>query len=141
MKDPDPSGFFFVFAKAGQRIVTFKCMKSKAASGASATPETWPCLRPHAAGVCLSVAVVPNASRNEVAGLHDDALRIRLAAPAIEGRANAALLAWLADELGLPKRALELLSGQKGRRKQVVLHAPFDVVQAWICARLASRKD
>jgi uncharacterized protein len=76
-----------------------------------------------------------------VAGLHDGALRIRLSAPPIDGRANDALLAWLADELELPKRGLELLSGHKGRRKQVVLHAPFDVVQAWIRARLASCRD
>ena len=87
------------------------------------------------------MAVVPNARRTEVAGLHDGALRIRLAAPPIEGRANDALLAWLAEELGLPKRGLELLSGQKGRRKQVVVHAPFDLVQAWIRARLASCRD
>jgi uncharacterized protein (TIGR00251 family) len=85
--------------------------------------------------------VVPNAKRSEVSGVHDGALRIRLAAPPIEGRANDALLAWLAEELGLPKRGLELLSGHKGRRKQVVLHAPFDVVQAWIRARLTSCQD
>jgi uncharacterized protein len=141
LKDPDPSGFFFVCAEFGHRILKSKCMKSKAAPDASTVPETCPCLRPHAAGACLSIAVAPNARRSEVAGLHDGALRIRLAAQPIDGRANDALLAWLADELELPKRGVELLSGQKGRRKQIVLHAPFDKVQAWLIARLASCRD
>lgn len=116
-------------------------MKPQPAHPASTPPETWTCLKPHAAGACLSIAVVPNARRTEVAGLHAGALRIRLAAPAIDGRANDALLAWLADELALPKRAVELLSGQKGRRKQVAVHAQFDAVQAWLCARLATGRD
>jgi uncharacterized protein len=116
-------------------------MKAQRVQPAPDTPEPCTCLRPHAAGVCLSIAVVPNAKRTEVAGLHDGALRIRLAALPIDGRANDALLAWLADELALPKRAVELSSGQKGRRKQVVVHTPFVVVQAWLRARLASCSD
>jgi uncharacterized protein YggU (UPF0235/DUF167 family) len=50
------------------------------------------------------VQVVPNAGRTACAGFHDGALRVRLQAPPIEGRANAALLQWLAQSLGLPAR-------------------------------------
>ena len=56
----------------------------------------WPCLSERAGGAVLSLAVVPNAKRTEVDGLHDGALRVRLAAPPLEGRANDALVAWLA---------------------------------------------
>ena len=59
-----------------------------------------PCLKAVGAACELQIQVVPNASRTQVAGLHDGALRIRLMAPPIEGRANAALLAWLAAWCG-----------------------------------------
>jgi uncharacterized protein (TIGR00251 family) len=57
-----------------------------------------------------------------VAGVYGDALKIRLAAPAIDGRANAALLEFVAQRLGLPRSAVELKSGQTSRRK-VLLRA------------------
>jgi uncharacterized protein (TIGR00251 family) len=103
---------------------------------ASGPANTYPCLRPHATGACLSVSVVPNARRSEIAGLHDGALRVRLAAPPIEGRANDALLVWLADELDLPKRAFVLLSGASGRRKKVIVQAELEYVRAWLRNRL-----
>ncbi len=92
----------------------------------------WPCVRPHADGTLLGVQVVPNAGRTACAGLHGDALRVRLAAPALEGRANAALLAWLADELDLPRRAAVLQAGATARRKRVSLACPPSVVTAWL---------
>ena len=63
-----------------------------------------------------------------------DALRVRLAAPAIEGRANEALVAWLARELGLPRRAVALRHGMTGRRKRVALACPAAQVIAWLDA-------
>ena len=62
-------------------------------------------------GSLLRVAVVPNARRTGADGLHDGALRVRLAAQPVEGQANARLLAWLADELGCAKRAVRLQRG------------------------------
>jgi uncharacterized protein (TIGR00251 family) len=96
----------------------------------------WPCLTAHAEGACLSISVLPNARRSELVGLHGGALRIRLAAPPIEGRANEALVAWLADELALPRRAVVLKSGLSGRLKRVVVHAEFATVKAWLERRL-----
>ncbi len=69
----------------------------------------------------LTVHVQPGAKRSEVAGLHGDALKIRLAAPPIDGRANAALLAFVAQRLGLAKSAVELKSGQTSRHKVLLL--------------------
>src|SRR4051812_18901501 len=96
----------------------------------AAPPPT--CLRPRADGVLLLVSVMPNAKRTEVDGLHDGALRVRLAAPPIEGRANEALVAWLAKSLGVPKRSVELLRGESSRRKQVAIDVPLEAARAWL---------
>ena len=72
------------------------------------------------AGVRITVQVVPRASKTEVVGAYgDDALRLRLAAPPVDGKANRELLRFLSETLGVPARALELVSGQTGRRKVV----------------------
>ncbi|NRF66209.1 DUF167 domain-containing protein [Aquincola sp. S2] len=84
----------------------------------------------------LDVSVVPNAKRTEVDGTHDGALRVRLAAPPVDGKANARLIDWLAGELGCPKRALSLLRGQAARRKQVLIELPSATVTAWVDAQL-----
>lgn len=98
----------------------------------------WPCLKPCAGGVRLSVAVVPGARRTGADGLHDGALRVRLTAPPVDGKANDALLAWLGAELGLPKRALRLAQGPTSRRKAVDIDASAERVGPWLQRVLAS---
>ncbi|HRI81337.1 MAG TPA: DUF167 domain-containing protein [Opitutaceae bacterium] len=73
---------------------------------------------PHA---ILAVKVIPNASRDEIIGWLGDALKIKLQAPPLEGRANAALCAFLANTLDLPKSAVTMLSGKTSRLKKVRL--------------------
>ena len=68
----------------------------------------------------LIVWVQPRASRTEVAGMHGDAVKIRLAAPPVDGAANEELVRFLADLLGLPRSSVSIASGQSGRRKTVV---------------------
>jgi len=68
--------------------------------------------------------VQPGASRTEVAGLHGDCLKIRLAARAIDGEANACLVEFLAHALGVPKRAVSIDSGVTSRRKRVAVQSP-----------------
>ena len=70
-------------------------------------------------GVTIAVRVVPRARHTAVAGLHGDALKIRLAAPPVEGAANKALVAFLADALGVCKRDIHLVSGERSRHKLV----------------------
>ena len=82
------------------------------------------CLTRHGERLWLAVSVVPNARRSGADGLHDGALRVRLAAPPVDGKANEALLAWLADTLGLRRRDLALVRGQTARRKWVEIAAP-----------------
>ena len=96
-----------------------------------------PCLREAAAGLCvLTLAVQPNARQTEVVGLLEDALRVKLAAPPIDGQANTTLTAWLAKELGLAKRAVRLRRGAAARHKQVEIDAPLAAVHAWLTSRL-----
>jgi uncharacterized protein (TIGR00251 family) len=82
--------------------------------------------------VLLLLSVMPNAKRTEVDGLHDGSLRVRLAAPPIDGRANEALVAWLAKSLGVPKRSVDVLRGESSRRKQVAITVEYDVAAAWL---------
>ncbi len=74
----------------------------------------------------LSVHAQPGAKRTEVAGLHGDALRIRVAAPALEDRANAALIEFIAERLGVPRRNVTLVSGTKSREKRFEIRGSVD---------------
>jgi uncharacterized protein (TIGR00251 family) len=72
----------------------------------------------------LELHVQPGAKRTEVAGLHGGALKLRLAAPPVDGRANDALVAFLADAFGVPLRSVTLLRGAASRSKHVRIEAP-----------------
>jgi uncharacterized protein (TIGR00251 family) len=67
----------------------------------------------------LRLRIVPNARRSEVVGMHGEAIKVKVQAPAVEGKANEALLEFLSERLGLPVRQLEILSGAKSRDKLV----------------------
>ena len=80
--------------------------------------------------VTLTLHVQPGAKKTVVAGVHGDALKIRLAAPPVDGKANAALIDFIADRLRLAKSAVCLKSGQSSRRKVLeVRDAPADIEQ------------
>jgi uncharacterized protein (TIGR00251 family) len=83
-----------------------------------------PWLREDGAALVLTLRVQPGAKRTEVAGIHGDALKIRLAAPPVDGKANAALLRFLADAFGVPLRNATLLRGETSRAKVVRIEAP-----------------
>ncbi len=70
-------------------------------------------------GITLTLKIVPRASRNAVGEAIGEALKIRLQAPPVDGKANAALIGFLADVLGVPGRAVTILSGETGRLKRV----------------------
>ncbi|MED5617971.1 DUF167 domain-containing protein [Ideonella sp. BN130291] len=93
----------------------------------------WQCLSAvNAESTALLVSVVPNAKRTEAVGLHDGCLRVRLAAPALEGRANDELIAWLADQLGVARREVVLQQGASSRRKRLVIAIEPDRVMRWL---------
>jgi uncharacterized protein len=76
-------------------------------------------VRKVAGGVRFDVRVQPRASRNEVVGEHDGALRVRLAAPPVDGAANEALVDLLAEVLRVAKRDVKIVRGAASRRKVV----------------------
>lgn len=80
-----------------------------------------PYLKPAPEGVRLHVHAQPNASKNQVVGLHGDALKIKIQAVPEDGKANAELLAFLAKALGIAKSRLELISGHTSRAKTVLI--------------------
>lgn len=67
----------------------------------------------------FNVRVQPLASRSEIVGLHGDALKVRLAAPPVDGAANEALIELLADALGIARTAVRIISGATSRGKVV----------------------
>ena len=76
-------------------------------------------LRGDGNGVVLTLHVQPGAKRSDIAGLHGEALKIRLAAPPVDGKANEALIAFIAERLGIPKSRVELVAGPASRAKRV----------------------
>lgn len=72
-------------------------------------------------GAIIQVHATPRASKSQIQGLHGDALKIRLQAPPVDGKANETLIEFLAETLGLPQRQITLLSGQTSRQKRLNL--------------------
>lgn len=70
-------------------------------------------------GQLIDVRVVPRAGQSGIAGVRDGALLVRLAAAPVDGAANAELIAVLADALHLPKRSIQIVSGDRSRAKRV----------------------
>ena len=77
----------------------------------------------------LKLRIVPNAKRNEVVGEHGEAVKIKVAAPALEGKANEALLEFLAEKLRLHRRDVALITGEKSRDKRIEI-ATLDEAEA-----------
>jgi len=69
----------------------------------------------------VAVHVVPRARRTEVVGRHGDAIKIRLAAPPVDGAANAELIRFVAARVGVPRGTVTITSGAAGRRKTVAV--------------------
>ena len=69
----------------------------------------------------LDLHVQPGASRSEFAGMHGDRIKVRLAARAVDGKANQALIEFLAEHYKVPKRNVRIESGLRSRRKRVLI--------------------
>ena len=72
-------------------------------------------------GVVLAVHATPRATRNGIQGEHGNALKIRLKAPPVDGKANDALIEFLAEMLGVQRRQITLIAGQTSRQKRVAI--------------------
>jgi uncharacterized protein (TIGR00251 family) len=81
--------------------------------------------------VIVDIHVIPNASRTQADGLHDGALRVRLHAPPVDGKANLALVAWLASTVDVAKSQVEVIRGQTSKRKQLRVSASVATSAQW----------
>ena len=81
------------------------------------TVEPW--WRPTAGGVLVSVRVTPGARRSEIIGITDGRLRLRIAAPPVDGKANEAIRRFVADAFGVRRAAVTIVAGDRGREKSV----------------------
>jgi hypothetical protein len=80
-----------------------------------------PTIRKTPEGIVFKVLIQPRSSRNMVAGLHEDALKIKLTAPPVDNAANRMCLKFLAKALGVSKSSLEIVAGRTSRNKQVLI--------------------
>lgn len=95
------------------------CHASCLATDKGGRRVTPPWLRTDAEDCILTLHVQPGAKKTAVAGLHGEALKLRLAALPVDGKANECLLNYLAEQLGIAKTRLELISGATSRAKRV----------------------
>jgi uncharacterized protein len=78
-------------------------------------------IEPTADGVELAVRVVPRARKSAIGGERNGALVVRVAAPPVEGAANDALIEFFSSALRIPRRAVTIVSGERGRRKRIAI--------------------
>ena len=92
--------------------------------------ESWYSYDEDRSQLTLILHVQPNAKRTEVAGLHGGHLKVRVAAPAVEDKANAMLVGFLADKFDLPGSRVMIRSGSHGRVKILEIHGQADTLLA-----------
>ena len=97
--------------------------------------SSWFHYDPAARRLSLTLHVQPNAGKSEIIGLHGGALKVRIAAPAVDNKANAGLIDFLSETLGVRKSAVVIRRGGTGRRKLVEVDGGPELAQR--IARLA----
>ena len=91
-------------------------------------------IRKTEAGIAFRIRVVPRASRSEIAGIQDDALKVRITAPPVEGRANEECIRLLAEKLGVKKAQVTIIAGHSSRAKTVAVTGIGIEAVAALCA-------
>jgi uncharacterized protein len=100
------------------------------------TCADYPCLKQTVEGILLFVEVQPRARKNEIRGIEEKTLRVRLTAPPVEGAANEECLRFLAKCLGVPYSRLQIVRGHRSRHKTLLVRGVdievlFDVLSRW----------
>lgn len=75
-------------------------------------------------GWLIAVHAQPGAKKSEIAGLHGESLKVRVAAPAVDDKANHALVAFIAERVGVARSKVRVLRGERSREKQIEISAP-----------------
>jgi uncharacterized protein len=85
----------------------------------------------------ILVRVIPRARKTEISAVRDNAIVVRVAAPPVEGAANDALVEFFADAFAIPRRAVRILSGERGRQKRIELAGVTDAAVRTLVDALA----
>lgn len=93
-------------------------------------------IKPADAGAEMNVHIQPGASNSEIAGMHGDAIKIRIKARPVEGAANAALIDFIATNLGVTRKAVKILRGEKSRQKTVWVAVQADEVERRLMGKM-----
>ncbi len=80
-----------------------------------------PYIAPHPEGVTVEIWIQPNAKKSCIVGTHGNALKVKISSPAVDGKANAALIAFLAKALKIRENQIALISGLKNRQKVLLI--------------------
>ncbi len=100
-----------------------RCFRQPAGTGSMAERPAFVREEP-GKGWLLQVRAVPGAKKSETAGLAENRLRVRLAAPAVENKANKALAAFIAERLGLRASQVRMVRGETARQKTLLVECP-----------------
>ncbi|MFZ2448346.1 MAG: DUF167 domain-containing protein [Syntrophobacteraceae bacterium] len=90
--------------------------------------ETFPFLSPKGDGTLISLHVQPKAAKNEISGILNDRLKVRICAPPVEGEANRECISFLSRVLGVAKSEITLVRGAQSRQKTFLVPRPVDFV-------------
>jgi len=82
--------------------------------------------------ITLNVRVIPRARKTECAGFRDDVLVVRVAAPPVEGAANEALIEFFSSSFGVPRRAVHIVGGDRGRLKRIAVDGVTRAQIPWL---------
>ena len=74
--------------------------------------------------------VQPGAKRSEIIGLHGSSLKLKIQAPPVDGKANEAIVAYIAERIGVPRRTVRIIAGESSREKRIAIDAPAVDVSA-----------
>jgi hypothetical protein len=95
-----------------------------------------PFLEDHARGLVLTLFIQPKSSRNTIAGIHGQALKIKLTAPPVDGAANKMCIEFMAKTLEVSKTSMEILAGHTGRNKRLLIRTEEPQTRTRIIRRL-----
>ncbi len=88
------------------------------------------CIEQKGADILIRVFIQPKSSKNEIIGPHNDAIKIKITAPPIDGEANTGLIEFLAKLFKIPKRDLQIIKGETSRQKTLLAHGvDFNLAQ------------
>ncbi|RKF15943.1 YggU family protein [Alginatibacterium sediminis] len=94
----------------------------------------------HDGSLALRVYLQPKASRDQILGLHDGALKIAITAPPVDGKANAHLIKYLSKQLSIAKSKISISSGELNRHKRLHISPGYTLPQQWLALEINTKE-